>query len=252
MFLIDSTNVEDVKRNLEQVEASRFHFTNGTYAYPADLIVPTTIAGFGYLNDNLAKPNDAFVVAVNSDVSMEIIHKKIIQNASDALDEKAKELEENSELSDTTKEELKAEIDVLDARYKDAVKNYKSLEDQETRAFKVAKPLDREFPDRQVIIMFYDEETPTALYDALAENDTEAMVSLHKWGYGTDSDAPKIEGAHNFANVLAYPLPNDTKPVCYDITVGEDKSDFVKVVKLTEQKAPSGELYIQPPQANLG
>lgn len=73
---------------------------------------------------------------------------------------------------------------------------------------------------------------PTPLYDAISKSGVVKMKSLHKWGYRTDPDAPKIEGAHNFATVYGFPLPNDTKPLCHDLTAYEDQSSFVEVVKL--------------------
>lgn len=171
-----------------------FHFTNGTYMAPAALVVPTTVIGFGYISETLANKDDAFVIAINSDVSMHGIMDK--KNATE--DER------------------------------------KSVEDQVTRAMKVAGPLSEQNPDKRVFVIFYDEETPTALYDLLAEGGIN-MASLHKWGYGTNPDAPKIEGAHNFSHVFGFPMPNDIKPVCYDITVSENQSDIVKVVNLKDK-----------------
>ncbi|MEM9469149.1 MAG: hypothetical protein AAF988_03215 [Pseudomonadota bacterium] len=192
MILINSTDKDQIVSGLKEQSAMSLHFTNGTYSYEAETIVPTTIAGFRYLSEKKGNENDAFVIAVNSDKSMAAI-----------MDQK-----------DASDEERAA------------------LEDQETRAMKVAVPLLKAFPGRNVIILFYDEETPTALYDVLAEEGEFEMKSLHKWGYGTDPNAPKIEGAHNFSTVYGFPIPNDKRPVCWDLTEHEDQSEVVKVVRL--------------------
>lgn len=199
LTIINNTDSNVIRATLEREGINSGHFTNGTYAYPADMIVPTSLAGFDYLNDQEETSPSALIIAVNSDKSMQGIMDA--KNAS--ADERA------------------------------------NLEGQDTRALKVAKPIADAYPERSVVVMFYDEDTPTALYDHLAETEF-GMRSLHKWGYGTDPDAPKIEGAHNFEQIFAFPLPNDTKPVCYDLTVAEDQSDVVQVVKLTETSRPNG------------
>ena len=210
LTIINNTDSSVIRAALEREGIESGHFTNGTYAYAAEMIVPTTIAGFNYLNDQEEVSPSAFIIAVNSDVSM-----KGVMDANNASDQE---------------------------RY--------TLENQQTRALKVAKPLADEFPNRSIIIMFYDEDTPTVLYNHLAETGF-GMRSLHKWGYGTDPKLPKIEGAHNFGQVFAFPLPNDTKPVCYDLTVAEDQSDVVQVVKLTETVNNAGQAYFPAPRNNL-
>lgn len=190
-------SVEDTTKALfeDTGVSDKFHFTNGTYAAPAEIIVPTTLDGFKYLEvSNIADDDDIFVIAVNSDVSMEGIMQK--KNASNA--------------------EIEA------------------LEDQFIRAMKVAAPLAEANPKRPIYIVFYDEETPTALYESFKKAGLN-LETLHKHGYGTDKDAPRIEGAANFKHVIAYPLPNNSKALCHDITVGEDQSHFVKVVDLSKE-----------------
>ncbi|MAZ76148.1 MAG: hypothetical protein CMH31_02480 [Micavibrio sp.] len=194
MLLINSTNHGDIIAALHEAEVTAFHATNGTYVYAAEMIVPTTLAGFQFLAEERSQDSDAFVIAVNSDLSM---------------------------------------TGIMDAK-KASQEERDALEDQEKRAMKVAIALQKNHPDRQVIVMFYDEDTPTALYDAIAESGTITMESLHKWGYGTDPNAPKIEGAHNFRAVYGFPLSNDTKPLCHDLTAHEDQSSFVEVVKLNK------------------
>lgn len=207
LTVINNTDSAIIRATLEREGINSAHFTNGTYAYAADMIVPTTLSGFYYLHDQEEPSPSAFIIAVNSDKSMQGI-----------MDAKKASTEERA-----------------------------ALEPQETRALKVAKPLAAKFPNRDIVVVFYDEDTPTALYDYLAETGF-GMESLHKWGYGTDPNAPKIEGAHNFKRVLAYPLPNDTKPVCHDITVHEDQSAFVEVVKLSETHNNAGQAYFPVPR----
>lgn len=90
------------------------------------------------------------------------------------------------------------------------------FEDQHTRASKVAEPLQQLFPNNKVIVLYYDEETPLELYQALEKHNL--TRTLHKWGYGTSKDAPMIKGAECFEQVWGFPLPNDKKPLCYDDT----------------------------------
>ncbi|QQG37131.1 MAG: hypothetical protein HYS17_05050 [Micavibrio aeruginosavorus] len=190
-------------RVLDMMGVHNIHCTNGTYAYPVERTVPTTLAGFQYINDQVASPYDAFLVAVNSNQSMAGI--MAAKNATAA------------EMS--------------------------ALESEDVRAAKVADALSAHFNNRPVVVLFYHEDTPTRLYEALAAANIN-LVSLHKWGYGTDPKAPRIEGASNFARVFGFPLPNDGKPVCHGITVREDQSGVVTVVKLQEQLGPHGKPYI--------
>lgn len=158
LTIVQSTDANEIAK---KVLSSGAHFTNGTYAYSADLIVPTTLSGFEYVNSLRKLP---MVLAVNSDISMEALGKK-------------------------------------------------DFEPQLVRANKVALPLAKQFPSHDIIVIFYDEETPFNLYQSLAKRGVTA--TLHKWGYRTEPSAPKIEGAEVFESVYAFPLPNDTKPVCY-------------------------------------
>jgi len=205
--IIDTTDFNDINNALEKFKNAGAHFTNGTYAYAAEMIVPTTKAGFDYIDNRVALPDDIIVLAINSDASMNGIFTK-------------------NEASQ---------------------KDFDELESDTVRAEKVAIPLAEKFPHRQIVVMFYDEETPTALYDFLAEQGNVNLRSLHKWGYGTNPEGPKIEGAHNFGRVFGFPLPNDTKPVCHDITVCEDQSEIVEVIKLTEAQNDIGTSFFPAP-----
>lgn len=107
------------------------------------------------------------------------------------------------------------------------------FKDQKTRAHIVAKPLAEAFPENKVIVMFYDEKNPNKLYELFAENNI--THSLYKWGYGTEPNAPKIEGAEFFDVVYGYPLVDDTKPVCWQETPIVEQKNIIKVVDLRGQ-----------------
>lgn len=196
--------VRNFKRLPELLEGRTVHATNEIYSSDAKLVVPTTLAGFQYIaNDpNLSRKSDAFVIGVNSDKSL-----------TDVMTRKGASQREIS-----------------------------AIESDMVRARKVAEPLALQHSGRQVFVVFFDEETPNALYDHLAEKGVE-LRSLHKHGYGTTPDAPKIEGSENFAVTLAFPLPNDKKPVCFDITPVENQTG-VAVVKLTEANGPNHPPYL--------
>lgn len=201
--VVRATDEQAIAQELKALGHTDLHCTNGTYSYAAERIVPTMLAGFQFIDDKVATNGDAFLIAVNSDVSMNAImdQKQAPQTERDAL------------------------------------------EDQYQRALKVAMPLSDQFPDRTIVVVFYDKATPNDLYDTLAAEALN-LETLHKWGYGTDPNAPKIEGAENFNRVLAYPLPNDVKPVCYGITGHADQADIIQVVKLSEVEGLHGKPYI--------
>lgn len=203
LVALDFTDKGAIVDNLRQLGIQRAHFTNGTYIMSADKIVPTVLAGFEYICKEFSEPDDALVIAVNSDISMAGI-----------MDAKGASPEERA-----------------------------ALESQIARAQKVALPLQLQHPDRDIVVLFYDEDTPNELYDHLAASGI-IMETLHKWGYGTNPNDARIEGAHNFGTVVAYPLFNDEKPVCHDLTVRGNQTGNVTVVKLTERDGPLGEPYI--------
>jgi hypothetical protein len=108
------------------------------------------------------------------------------------------------------------------------------VEDELIRAEKVAVPLALQHPKREIIVIFYDEETPRELYGFLKKGGVK-LHTLFKYGYGTDPSAPKIEGAANFDSVLAFPMINDLRPVCHAITAVEDQTRTIQVVSLTDK-----------------
>lgn len=176
---IDSVSLADIVKQLSGLSGKGCHFTNGTYAYAAELIIPTTLAGFKYVVDK--QPHLPLVIAINSDKSMRAMGKE-------------------------------------------------DFEPQNVRAQKVAEPLAKTFPENQVVIIYYDEQTPNALYEAL--NRHNLTRTLHKWGFGTSPEAPKIEAAEQFELTYAFPLPNDTKPVCYHDTPVSETAQKITVVDL--------------------
>lgn len=195
LTVINSTKREEILSQLEKLEVKGAHFTNGTYALPTDLIVPTTLAGFKYAMQ--LQPQLPLVIAVNSDASMKNIGKT-------------------------------------------------DCESQTVRALKAAEPLAELFPDNKVIVLFYDETTPNQLYTSL--NRHGHTRTHHKWGYGTDASAPKIEGAELFECVYAYPMPNDQKPICWNETPLADKPQDIKVADLRGKLIATDGLLFELPE----
>lgn len=194
LIIIKPTSRSEILAKLNDLGVKGAHFTNGTFALAAEMIVPTTLAGFKYSSQ--FQPYLPLVVAVNSDESMLRIGK----------------------------------VD---------------FESQLERAMKVAEPLAEVFPDNKVIVLFYDEETPNKLYASLQRHGH--TRTHHKWGYGTEPSAPKIEGAELFDRVYAYPMPNDKKPVCWEETPLADEPQDIQVVDLRGQLiAPDGVLFELP------
>jgi hypothetical protein len=179
LHIVESTQYENIIAFFQQQGILAAHFTNGTYLYSADRIVPTSLAGFDYLNSLEPLP---MVVAINSDRSL-------------------------------------------------ANLGIQSDEDQRLRAEKVALPLCQRFPDRPVVVIFFDESTPNALYQRLSK--LGLTKTLHKWGYGINEQTPKIEGAEWFQAVYAFPLPSTVpKPVCYALTAYDRGSARIQVVDI--------------------
>ncbi len=205
-LVVSSPRIGIILKTLADAGITGLHATNGTYAPPADLVLPTTAAGFQYLADTHPDKQAAFVIAINSNASMR---------------------------------------NLLAARNAPAAE-YTALESQMTRAHKVALPLAAQFPARRIVVLFYDEGDPATLYDGLAQSGAVAMRSLHKWGYGATPDAKPILGAESFENVLAFPFPGSTahiKPVFWDVTP-EGQQGHVRVVDLSRFEGPHGAPYL--------
>lgn len=206
IHMIAGTDEQGIAADISALNIGNIHCTNGTYMMPAEKIVPTFLAGFQFIDQEVAEKNDAFLVAVNSDKSM-----RNIMTAKGTPDA--------------------------------------AFEPQQIRAQKMADPLAALFPDRQIIVVFYDKDTPTDLYNTLATEGDLRLASLFKWGYGTDPNAPRIEGAGNFTRVFGFPLPNDEKAICHDLTPVEDQSEMVQVLKLGQYITADNKLVFDLPES---
>jgi len=203
--IISSTSTADIISWLKKENVQAIHATNGIYAAPRDLVVPTTLAGFEYITDQPENAAGALVIAVNSDKSVRhLAHHAAAEG-----------------------------------------KTFKAPnEDENTRARKVLEAVAAQHPNRKVIGLYYDETTPNALYDALAGDPDINMKTLFKFGYGTDPKSARIEGAANFSTIYGFPFPNDDKPLCHELTVDEDQSAFVCVHDLTVENRMHNTPYL--------
>lgn len=194
LHYVESLKINDIAEVISKFGKGA-HFTNGTYAFAAELIVPTTLAGFKRVTQTQA--HLPLVIAVNSDVSMNVLGKR-------------------------------------------------DFEPQATRAAKAAEPLAKLFTNNHIIIIYYDEKTPNELYEGLKSYNL--TRTLHKWGYGTTPDTPKIEGAECFEIVYGFPLPNDIKPVCYDDTAMAEKPQKIVVDDLRDSLISKEGLLFELPE----
>lgn len=211
LAVLTPTDPTLIYREMTSRGAVAGHFTNGTYAPPESLVVPTVLAGFQYSVDTEAKNETSLIIAVNSDKSMAIINAKRLA----VLDQEILK----GQKSEEDRQKLETEI--------------RNQEDQTVRGLKVAGPVALQNPDRKVFVVFYDEETPNRLYDTLAKNGF-GMETLFKWGYGTKPQEGRIESAENFKRTLGFPLPNTIDPICAQITPAEGQKGVVTVVDLRE------------------
>lgn len=197
--------VADAKKLPSLLGERSIHVTNGTFINSADIVVPSTLAGFQAIADDRAVSDkyDAFLIAINSDKSLQ----RIMSGQGVSQDD------------------------------------IRALESQNVRAVKVAVPLAMQHQDRKIYVTFYDEETPNKLYDFFASEGVVAR-SLHKnGGYGIGKNARKIEGAEHFGKVIAFALPTAGTPVCYDVTPRETQR-FIDVRDLAKMVGPHGGPYL--------
>lgn len=210
LMVLTRTDAATVAADLRAQNITSGHFTNGTYAPPAALVVPTVLAGFHYARDTEAKTaQPALIIAVNSDRSMADL---------------------NAQRSAVMAQEVAAGRKT-EADSAKLVGEIAAQENQQARALKVALPLALQNPDRPVAVVFYDEATPNKLYDGLKAAGF-GMATLFKWGYGTKPQEGRIEGAENFGRTLGFPLPNDIAPICATITPIGGQQGKVTVVDL--------------------
>ncbi len=117
------------------------------------------------------------------------------------------------------------------------------LEGQEERAAKFMTELAAQNPNRHVIALFYDEETPKKLFEALLDEGFE-INSLHKWGYG-GGDAPAIIGEEYAQRVFSFPLPfQDIVPTYWNQTPAQSPDTKVEIVDLREVNGLHGAPYM--------
>ena len=204
--IIEDTNPEIILTRLNSIGIRRGHFNNGTYTLPKDVFAPAFLAAFRRVIDLQPEAGVPLIVAINSDKSM----------------------------IDSFKGKNNEDVLVQD------------LAPQIERAKNVTSLLSALFPDRQTVAIFYDEQTPFELYEALNKNGFD-ISSLHKVGFGTSPDDKPIIGAQ-FANwVYACPAPFAGKPVMYTDTRAANEFDTRPnlVEDITEVIGPHGATYIQ-------
>lgn len=217
MIIIKDTDKKKIADMIAGNGISRVHATNGAYSFPTRPSAATTLVGYQYLRDKgVYRPGDAALIAVNSHTSLARgIQEKIAQGSA-----------------------THADID--------------KIEDQMARAAKPANSLTIQMqkfhPRESVIVCFYDEATPTEIYESLASDGRIRICSLHKNGFGTDPQAGRIEGAEFAENVFGFPLPNDGRPLYDDITRKQTDEDFARVqtAELKTAVGPHGKPYITP------
>ncbi len=203
--VVKDTDPQVISNSLNALGIKDGHFNNGTFTLPKDVFAPAFLAAFKRVIDLKDGIDTPLIVAINSDISM-------IQSF------KGKDNE--------------AEL-------------VKTLISQEERAQNVISLLSGLFPNRSVVAVFYDEQTPHELYRGLSQNGF-GMRSLHKVGYGTTPNEKPIVGAEFFEWVYACPLPHDAKPFMYndtrDVNSNDRQPDVVE--KLTEVIGPHGSPYL--------
>ena len=217
LIIVNETGHQAIIDRLISEGVTRAHFTNGAYSFPEKPSAATTLVGYQYLRDKgVYRDGESVAIAVNSNESLyRALDQKIAQGSATAAD-------------------------------KD------KIEDQLLRAMKPAGALARQMahfhPDEKVIVCFYDEDTPTPLYEAINLDGRVRIGSLHKNGYGTDPKAGKIEGAEFAETVFGFPLPNDGRPLYHDLTAAQTEDDIVRVAvaALKTEIGPHGSPYITP------
>lgn len=70
LHVIADNDIESIIETIQRMKIRCLHATNGAYGAPRHVVEGTTVTGFKYLDDHVADPADAFLIAVNSDKSM--------------------------------------------------------------------------------------------------------------------------------------------------------------------------------------
>ncbi|MAZ44661.1 MAG: hypothetical protein CMF48_05770 [Legionellales bacterium] len=219
LSLLKGDSVEDTADQMFALQGVKsLIVTNGIYMEPADLVVPTTLAGFEFsldtkcrLEPHHRREDSILFIGVNSDVSLQAI-----------IDAKIKTQNLNPEEAHALKEKAASQT-------------------QYDRANRVAVPLALNNPKCRVVVAFYDALTPNSLYEAFNLKHVNLDI-LFKFGFGGISQGV-IEGSENFMTVYSFPFPNDARALCHDITRrpegDEVKGPPITLVKLTEPVEPS-------------
>ena len=228
-LVIADTNADVIAQALLDHGVERAHFVNGIFGAPQQLVLPMQAAWFkgldclsklsGVFNTfapkdhlslpytSLVKKNDAFIIAVNSNVSVDEINEEKIARGEDTP----------------------------------------PYVNQYERAANMAVPLAKMFPNRPVIVIFYDEKEPAksqtqeceGLYDRLNKAMPNLLQTLMKGDYGTSKEKGEIVGASLFRKVFGIPLPKDTahiSPECATLNKPSQDDDNIKVMRLTDHE----------------
>lgn len=191
-------------------KGGRTVFTNGTFAYPADICAPSTVAAFQKRVDATGQTNqpvDTLIILINSDVSMRAINSN------------------------------KGEPDA-------------HVEPQTVRMQKVAMPVARQFPNLHVIVGFYDETEPRGIYANLAERNVPmSHIFKYGYGIPAHGEGAKeIVGAEHFDAVWAHPLPHQTAnkpPYAFTVTAGANQTG-IQTEDLTRPQPGHTSGYLTP------
>lgn len=198
LTIIQNTNPAVVVATLARMGISSGEFTNGVFAGKSDIILPSNLAAFKMIDDASNSSEAAFIIGVNSDESVERLN------------------------------ELKRE----------GGEDIPPFVSQLTRANIIGNAVAKTFPERDVVIAFYDTETPVELYQTLSEYKF-GMNTIFKGNYGTKKGAGRIEGSNFFERVIGFPLPHVTAnilPYAALITEPADAEEIKRydVIKITE------------------
>ena len=217
LTIVDTTKATSIASVLKDMCITTGHFTNGVYGgLPRKTLAPTVLAGFQYVADREEVPASVelfynippLFIALNSDKSAEIL-----------MDQKIK-------------------LGTATQAQKDAI------EDQYTRALKVTVPLAYQHRryEREVIALFYDEETPKELYTTL-KNEIAFQETLFK--YGTNEKEGIIVGGDCFKTLYAFFYPKDEiKSLTDELTSRTGQDGFPKPVDLRVVVGPHGAPYL--------
>lgn len=228
LTIIDPAPTQQVAKTLFAKQGVQsFYVTNGIYALPASLVVPTTLGGFEHAIDaekkrlGAAAPTPHLLIVVNSDKSVALIYEQKKQKPGLSVEEVSK--------IDAEKDSILAQTQLV-------------------RATRVAEPLARQHPDLKVSVAFFDGQTPNTFFNSCAAEKVNLDI-LFKFGYGTDPNQGIIEGIEYFSQaVYAYPFPNNAQPLCHDVTKRPEDDDAfeanAKKIRVFRLTAPADNPYM--------